>query len=209
MKRIAIFASGSGTNLENLLTKIRGKELKAVPALVFSDVPGAPCLERARKFDVPVVSFTPKAFYDKHAFESRVIETAEQYEIDYIVLAGYMRILTPRFIKRFQWRIINVHPSLLPAFRGAHAIKDAFEAKAEKTGVTIHLATENVDGGPIILQEEVPILPDDTLETLEARVHETEYRLYPRALKLVFDGKVIMEDNKIRFVGENAKTDAK
>ena len=209
MKRIAIFASGSGTNLENLLTKIRSKELKVVPALVFSDVPGAPCLERARKFDVPVVSFAPKAFYDKQAFESRVIETVEQYEVDYIVLAGYMRVLTPRFIKRFQWRIINVHPSLLPAFKGVHSIKDAFEAKEGKTGVTVHFATEDVDGGPIILQEEVPIHPDDTLETLEARVHEMEYRLYPRALKLVFDGKVIMEDNKIRFVDESAKADTK
>jgi phosphoribosylglycinamide formyltransferase-1 len=197
MKRIAIFASGSGTNLENILAKIRAKDLKCTPALVFSDAPGAPCLLRARKFDVPVISFAPKAFYDKHAFESRVIETVEQYEIDYIVLAGYMRILTPRFIKRFQWRIINVHPSLLPAFKGAHAIKDAFEAKAEKTGVTIHFATEDVDGGPVILREEVPIEPGDTLEMLEARVHETEYRLYPQALKMVFDGQVVVENGKI------------
>ena len=192
MKRLAIFASGSGTNLENLLTKIRDKELKAVAALVFSDKPGAPCLERARKFDVPVVSFPPKAFYDKYAFESRVIETVEQYEVDYILLAGYMRI-------------INIHPSLLPAFKGAHGIKDAFEARSEKTGVTVHFVTEDVDAGPIILQEQVPIHPDDTLETLEARVHETEYRLYPRALKMVFDGKVIIENNQIRFMDENTK----
>jgi len=200
VKRLAIFASGSGTNLENLLTKIRDHELKAIAALVFSDKPGAPCLERARKFDVPVVSFPPKAFYDKHAFESRVIDTVEQYEVDYILLAGYMRIITPRFIKRFPWRIINIHPSFLPEFKGAHGIKDAFEAKAEKTGVTVHFVTEDVDAGPIILQEQVPIHADDTLEMLEARVHETEYRVYPEAVRLVLEGKVTVENNQIKFV---------
>ncbi|MBI4431722.1 MAG: phosphoribosylglycinamide formyltransferase [Candidatus Omnitrophica bacterium] len=203
MKRIAIFASGAGTNLENLLAKIRDGEIKCTAALVFCDKPGAPCLARARKFDVPVVSFSPKSFMDKHAFESRLIETVEQYEIDFIVLAGYMRILTPRFIKRFPWRVINVHPSLLPAFKGAYGIREAFDAKVEKTGVTIHFVTEEVDGGPLILQEEVPVHLDDTLETLEARVHEAEYRLYPRALKLVLEGKVVIENNQIKFIEQN------
>lgn len=199
-KRLAIFASGSGTNLENLLARIRDGKLKCAAGLVFSDRPGAPCLQKARRFDVPVVSFTAQAFYDKAAFESRLAEVVDAHEIDYIALAGYMRILSPKFIRRYAWRIINIHPSLLPAFKGAHAIKDAFEAKAEKTGVTVHFATEAVDGGPVILQEEVPVLPDDTLETLEARVHETEYRIYPEALKMVFEGKVVVEDGKVRFL---------
>lgn len=194
VKRLAIFVSGNGTNMENILEHIRAGKIRAGAALVVSDNPQAYALKRAEKFNVECVIVERKRLDSKEAFEAEIRRHLERKKIDYILLAGFMRILSPSFVKAYPNRILNIHPSFLPEFPGARAIRDAFENKRRLlksgTGVTVHFVNEQVDAGPPICQKRVPIKEDDTLETLEKRVHEVEYRLYPEAVKLVLEGKV-------------------
>lgn len=193
MKKIAIFISGSGTNMENLIKVSKaGKIPGAAISLVISDQPTAGGIDKARKLGVPVQVVERNKFGSKKDFEAQIFHLIDEARIDYLVLAGYMRILSNDFVRRYPGRIINVHPSLLPAFPGAHGIKDAFEAKVKETGVTIHFVDEGVDTGPIILQRKVPVAAGETLESLEAKVHAVEYEIYPEALNLVLSGKVKM-----------------
>jgi phosphoribosylglycinamide formyltransferase-1 len=185
MKKLAIFVSGSGTNMENLILKIREQKLPYEPAVVICDKPGAKALERAGRLGVKTELVDRKLFASKELFEKAIVAKLESCGIELIALAGFMRILSSEFVQSYQGRLINIHPSYLPNFVGGHAIRDAFEAKAKETGVTVHHVVAEVDSGPIIIQRKVPILPQDTLETLEARVHAAEYELYPEALKII------------------------
>lgn len=191
MKKLAIFVSGSGTNMENILQHIRDGKIKADPALILSDNLNAQAIQRAQKFGIQAAVVDRKKFDSKEKFEEAIRHQVDQRKIDFIILAGFMRILSPSFVKTYAGRIINIHPSYLPEFPGACAIRDAYENKGKLlrsgTGVTVHFVTEDVDAGPIIKQERVPIRPDDTLESLEKRVHETEYKLYPEAINLVLN----------------------
>ena len=187
MKRVAFLVSGSGTNMCNLVERIRAGKISAEPAIVVSNKPGVKALEKAAALGVKTVVIDHKAFADRAAFDRALDECLSAHKIDLVVLAGFMRVLTEGFVKKYEGRLINIHPALLPKFPGAHAIKDAWDAKAKETGVTVHFVDSGVDTGPIILQRKVPVLPGDTLETLEARIHELEYELYPEALKLVLD----------------------
>jgi len=182
-------ASGSGSNFENIVKEIQAGRVKAQAALLICDKPGAGVLARAEKLKVPAVLVDRKAFASKEEFEAEIVRQFELTGIDLIVLAGYMRILSDTFVLRYWGRIINIHPSLLPAFPGAHGIKDAFEARVKETGVTVHFVDTGVDTGKIILQGKVPVAAGDTLETLEAKVHAVEYQIYPAALQLLLDGK--------------------
>ena len=193
MKRLAIFVSGSGTNMENLVLKIREKRLPCDPALVLCDKPGAKALERAAKLGVESLVIDRKAFAAKEIFEQGMIAELKKKKIDLIALAGFMRILSADFVNCYLGKLINIHPSYLPAFPGAHAIKDAFDAKVRETGVTVHFVIPEVDAGPVILQRKVSVLPGDTLETLETRIHAMEYELYPAALELVCSGKAVFK----------------
>lgn len=190
MKRIAILVSGDGTNMENILRKAREGKIRAEAALVVSDNPQAYALKRARKHNVECVVVERKKFDSKELFEAEIRRHLEQKKIDLILLAGFMRILSPAFVKAYRGRILNIHPALLPNFPGAHAIRDAWDAKVKKTGVTVHFVDEGVDTGPMILQREVPVEAGDTLETLEKKIHAVEYELYPEAINLVLEGKV-------------------
>jgi phosphoribosylglycinamide formyltransferase-1 len=189
MKRLAFFVSGSGTNFENLVRRIQAGEIHAEPVLVISDNPQAGALERAKRLGVEARVIDRKKYILKANFEADIIWHLEEKKIDYIVLAGFMRILSGDFVERYPRRIINIHPAYLPDFPGAHAIKDAFEAKVKETGVTVHYVDAGVDTGPVILQRRVPVEAQDTLETLEARIHALEYELYPEALKMVLERK--------------------
>lgn len=191
MKQLAIFVSGSGTNMENLVLKIRERHLACHPALVLCDQPGAKALERAAKLGVENVLLDRNTFATKELFEQAIERELQKRSVNLIALAGFMRILSAAFTARWQGRLINIHPSYLPAFRGGHAIRDAFEAKAAETGVSVHFVTPEVDAGPVILQRKVPILPEDTLASLEVRIHAVEYDLYPEALELVCSGKAV------------------
>lgn len=189
MKHIAFLVSGSGTNAENLIKRILAGEIPAVPALVISNKPGVKALEKAAALGIKTVVIDHKAYADRAAFDKALDECLEQHKIDLVVLAGFMRVLTPDFVRKYHGRLINIHPALLPKFPGAHAIQDAWDAKVHETGVTVHFVDTGVDTGPVILQKKVPVLPKDTLEMLEARIHKTEYELYPEALKIVLSGK--------------------
>lgn len=183
MKKLVIFVSGSGTNMQNLIVECHNGRIPAQAVLVISDNPEAKAIARARNYGVTVIAIDRKQFATKAEFEEVVMREVDRTKADYLVLAGFMRILSPEFVRKYKGKIINVHPSLLPAFPGANGIKDAFDAKAKETGVTIHFVDEGVDSGPVILQKKVEILPEDTLETLEEKVHAVEYELYPEALR--------------------------
>lgn len=174
--KIAVFASGSGTNFENLVKN-------EIPvALLFSDKRQAGVLERADLLGIEHATFELKEFTDKVAYESAILALLAEFEIDLVVLAGYMKIVSPTLLAAYEGRIVNIHPAYLPEFPGAHGIEDAFDAGVSQSGVTIHYVDAGVDTGEIIVQERVPILSDDTLETFEARIHEMEYLLYPQVL---------------------------
>ncbi len=189
MKRIAFLVSGSGTNMQNLIQKIKSGEIRAEAAIVISNKPGVKALDRAKELGVPSKVISHKDYATRELFDEALAQCIDSHKIDIIVLAGFMRVLTEGFVKKYYGRLINIHPALLPAFPGAHGIKDAWEAKVKETGVTVHFVDPGVDTGPIILQKKVPVLPSDTLETLEVRVHQTEYEVYPEALNLVVMGK--------------------
>ena len=185
--RIAVFCSGHGSNFQALLDAVRKKKLRAEVAAMVCDNPKARALQRAKKHGIPAVLISPKLFSTREAYEKIVVRILKNQRVDLIVLAGFMRLLTAYFIGAYHRRIINIHPSFLPAFKGAHAIRDAFEARVPETGVTAHFVTDEVDAGPVILREKVKISKKDTLPSLEKKIHAVEHRLYPRAIQRVID----------------------
>ena len=184
MKRIAIFASGSGSNFEAIVEAYLRDELNAIPAVCVCDKPGAGVTERARRLEVPVIVVSPKDFENKAAYETFLCEKLHELDIDLICLAGYMRIIGPTLLEQFPNRIINIHPSLLPSFKGAHGIRDAFEYGVKVFGVTIHFVDETLDGGKIISQSAFPYTGID-IDELESKIHATEHELYPRTINQV------------------------
>lgn len=182
--RFAVLASGSGTNLQALLD--------AYPqnvAVVAGDRKDAYAFERARRADVPVEHVDPRGFESREAYDAELADRVAAYDVGLVVGAGYMRVLSPAFLERFP-AILNVHPSLLPEFRGLDAVGRALEAGVEETGVSVHFMVEEVDAGPVVAQETVPVLPDDTKETLLERLHPVEHRLLVRAVEDYFWGRI-------------------
>src|SRR3989338_8199760 len=186
---IAVLCSGEGTHLQAILDAARSGRLRARIALVVSDRPDARALSRARRAGVPAHCLNPTSYSTRASFERALIRLLRQHRVRLICLAGFMRILSPVFVRGFRHRILNIHPALLPAFPGAHAVRDALAWGAQVTGVTVHFVDEQVDHGPIILQEAVPIRPHDTEASLLARIDRSEHRLYPKAIGLVLAGR--------------------
>ena len=178
MKKIAVFASGNGSNFQVIAEQFPVD-------FVFSDHRDAYVLERAEKLGVTAYSFELKEFDNKVAYEEAIVALLEQYDIDLVCLAGYMKIVGPTLLAAYEGRIINIHPAYLPEFPGAHGIEDAWEAGVSQSGVTIHWVDSGVDTGKVIKQVRVPRLADDTIESFEARIHEAEYQLYPEVLELL------------------------
>ncbi|MDR3353609.1 MAG: phosphoribosylglycinamide formyltransferase [Synergistaceae bacterium] len=181
--RIAILISGTGSNMDAIIRACASGRLDADIAIVISDNPGAPGIKKARSAGIETFVSRYGRETPREESESEIADVIMKRSVDWVVLAGFMKILSPGFVKTFRGRIVNIHPSLLPSFPGAHAIRDVLEAGADFTGVTIHIVDELVDHGPIIAQEEVPILPNDTEKSLAERIHEVEHRLYPRTLQ--------------------------
>lgn len=177
-RTIVIFGSGFGSNFEAIVRGIRKKGLPIRVAYVFSDNPNAYILERAKRLEVPKKVIDYRSIGNREIYNEKVLQMLEREPFDLLVLAGYMRILPPKIVRRFWRKIINIHPALLPAFRGLHAIEKAFKAGVKVTGVTVHIVDEGVDTGEILAQEPIRILPDDTLHSLEERIHKVEHRLY-------------------------------
>ena len=196
----AVFASGNGSNLQAIINAVKKRVIKANIALVVSDNPKAYALERALRARIKSVVINPKDFFDRESFDRAVIEYLKKEKIDFIVLAGFMRILSPLFIEAYPKKILNIHPALLPAFKGAHAIKDAFDYGAKITGVTVHFVDSKVDNGPIILQEPVGIHKKDTLAALENKIHKVEHRLYPQAINLFAQKRLKISGRTVKIV---------
>lgn len=183
MRNIAIFASGTGTNFEALVQAIHRDDLPVTVGLLVCDRQKAVVLQKAAALKIPTFVINFKAHASKAQAEAEILQQLTNHGIEAILLAGYMRIIGPTLLQAYPNKILNIHPALLPSFPGAHGIEDAFSAGVKTTGVTIHYIDAGIDSGPIIAQESVPILPDDTLATLAARIHQTEHRLYPAVLK--------------------------
>lgn len=191
MSKLAVFVSGSGTNMENLIKVSKeGKLAGGEVVLVISDKPGVGAIEKAQKYGVPVIVIDRKIFKTREEFEAAIIDELTSEKVDWLVLAGFMRLLSPEFVRRYAGKIVNIHPSLLPAFPGAHGIKDAYDAKVSETGVTVHFVDDGVDTGPVILQQKISVRPGESLASLETRIHAVEYDLYPEALRMVLSGKI-------------------
>jgi len=191
-------ASGTGSNLQAILQAVQRGTCPVDVRLVLSDRPEAGALEIARAAGLStVVHLSPGEYSSRTDFDAACAECIEAAGCDWIVLAGYMRILSPPFVARFRNRIVNIHPALLPAFPGAHAVRDALGRGVRITGCTIHLVNEVVDGGPILAQAAVPVLDGDTVDSLHRRIHQEEYRLYPATLSRVVKQGFRIEGQRI------------
>lgn len=181
--RIAVFASGTGSNFTAIADAIQANKIKGAQiGLVFSDKPTAPVIEKARARDYETLVLEPAVFASKAAFESKLIEELQDHAIDFIVLAGYMRIIGNTLLSAYEGRVINIHPSLLPSFPGKSGIADAFAYGVKVTGVTVHYVDAGIDTGPIIAQEIVRIDIDDTLTSVTEKIHQVEHQIYPAVL---------------------------
>jgi len=195
--RLGVLISGNGSNLQAILDACAAGTLDAEVAVVISNKPDAYGLERARRAGVSAVGLSPKHYEDALAFDRAVLGELLRHKVDWVAMAGYMRLLGSHVLDAFPQRVLNLHPALLPAFPGADAIREAFNAGVSETGVTVHIANEEYDKGPIIAQEAVAVLPDDTLESLEERVHAVEHRLYPKVLRWIAEGRVSVCEGKV------------
>ncbi|MFV9511473.1 phosphoribosylglycinamide formyltransferase [Tepidibacillus sp. LV47] len=187
MKKIAVFASGYGSNFQSLVNAEKEGKLHAHIALLVTDRPDSYVVERAKKEGIPIFAFRPKEFINKSQYEQMIIQKLQEYKIDWIVLAGYMRIVGKDLLEAYPNQIINLHPSLLPSFPGKNAIEQAYQYGVKWTGVTVHFVDDGIDTGPILLQEVVEIRDDDTIETLEERIHQVEHQLLVKAVNLIVD----------------------
>ena len=200
MQRFAVFVSGNGSNLQAIIDAVNKKEIKADLALVFSNNRKAFALKRAKEAGIKSLCLVRKDYAAPQSYDRDIVIHLKENKIDFIVLAGYMKILTPFFIKQFPNKILNVHPSLLPSFKGARAIKDAFTYGAKITGVTIHFVDDKMDHGPIISQEGFKIPQKDSLEKLEEHIHRVEHKVYPKAIAQFADGKLKVEGRRVRIL---------
>lgn len=200
MQKFAVFISGNGSNLQAIIDARKAGEIKAELALVVSSNEKAFGLKRAAEAGIPTKVFNPANYTNRQSVDRDMVIELKAHKIDFIVLAGYMRLLTPYFVEQFPNKILNVHPSLLPSFKGVDGIKDAFTYGVKTTGVTIHFVSEKMDAGPIILQDSVKINEDDTLETLEEKIHRVEHRLYPKAVALLAEGKLKIRGRKVSII---------
>ena len=197
---IAVFCSGNGTNLHAIIGSWKKGHIKADIKLVVSDLPDCYALTRAKNAGIKTLVIERKNFKTKKDFEAEILKVLKRENIDLIVLAGYMRILSGDFISAYENKILNIHPALLPSFKGAHGIRDAFEYGVKITGVTVHFVTKDMDAGPIILQSSVKVTEDDTEETLAEAIHEEEHKIYPRAIQLFVEGKLKIEGRKVTIL---------
>lgn len=206
MIHVGVLASGNGTNLQAILDASQApKSIGAKVAVVISNEPQAFALERARKMGVDAVVVNHRDFDTRERFEEKLIEELDSREVDLVCLAGFMRILTPFFVRHYQGRMMNIHPALLPLFGGKGFYGDkvhraALESGMKFSGCTVHFVTEETDGGPIILQAVVPILDDDTAETLAGRIHKKEHEIYPEAVKLFAEGRLEVTGKRVRIL---------
>ena len=194
---IAILCSGSGTNLQAIIDAAKRGVIPAKIAIVVSDNKDAFALERARKAGIETLVLDKREFKTREEFDKKIIGSLKSKDVGLVVLAGFMRLLSAHFIKEYKNKIMNIHPALLPSFKGTHSIKDALEYGVKVTGVTVHFVDEKLDHGPVILQRAVELEEGDTEDTLLERVHKEEHRMYPEAIKLFAEGKLAIKGRRV------------
>jgi phosphoribosylglycinamide formyltransferase 1 len=195
--RLAVLASGRGSNLGAILDACRRDEFPARVVVVVSDREGAAALQRARGDGVDGVFLDPKAYDDRAAYDQALVATLERYRPGLVCLAGFMRLLSPAFVGAWAGRLMNIHPSLLPAFPGLHPHRQALEYGVKVSGATVHFVDDGVDTGPVVLQASVPVRSDDTEDTLSARILAEEHRIYPEAIRLFAEGRLAIAGRRV------------
>ena len=197
---LGVLCSGRGSNLQSIMEAIDKGQFKAELGIVLTDKPEAKALERAEAAGIKAVCVNRKECSGQQDFEEKLVAELRQAGVTCVVLAGFMRILSPYFVNEFKHQILNIHPSLLPSFCGAHAHRDVLAYGTKVSGCTIHFVDEGMDHGPIILQDTVPVMDDDTEDTLAARVLVKEHVLYPKAIQLFVDGRLeLVDDRHVRI----------
>lgn len=205
MKKIAVLVSGSGSNLQSIIDSVESGYLKIQIAVVLSNKEEAYGLTRAKNHGIPAQVIRHGDFESREEFETSLIEVFDGYGVDLLVLAGFMRVLTPLFVSHYHHRIINIHPAILPSFPGTHSQKQALDYGVRFSGCTTHFVDEGTDTGPIIIQAIVPVLPDDTEESLGARILKEEHRIFPESLKLWSEGRLLIEGRKVKILRDKAE----
>ena len=198
--RIAVLLSGRGSNFKAIHEAAEAGRINAEIAFVFSNVDGAPGLAAARERGLETLFINPRLYPNREEYDKEVVREVRKRHVDLVCLAGYMRILTPYFCREFKNRAMNIHPALLPAFPGLHVQKKALEWGVRFSGATVHFVAEDVDMGPIILQTVVPVLQDDTEDTLADRILVEEHKIYPESVKLYFEGRLEVRGRRV-FIG--------
>jgi phosphoribosylglycinamide formyltransferase 1 len=202
MKSIVILISGRGSNMQAIVRAARNGNWPVRIAAIISNRPDAPGLAFAQQHQIPTVTVPSKNYSDRTAFDGALKQEIDRFFPDLVVLAGFMRILTAEFVAHYAGRLLNIHPSLLPSFPGLHTHRQALEAGVKLHGATVHFVTAQLDHGPIVAQEAVPVMPDDTEETLSARVLEAEHRLYPAAILDAVEGRLSISNGCVRVAAK-------
>ncbi|MCX7982077.1 MAG: phosphoribosylglycinamide formyltransferase [Syntrophales bacterium] len=195
--KLGILVSGNGSNLQAIIDAIEQGLLDAKIEVVISNNPEAYALRRCEKHGINYVILKHEDYTSREEFDRAMVSIMQHYEVELVVMAGFMRILTPEFIRAFPLRIMNIHPALLPSFPGLHGQKKAFDYGVKFSGCTVHFADEGVDTGPIIIQAVVPVYPDDTVDTLAARILKEEHRIYPQAIQWFAEGRLEVKGRKV------------
>ena len=201
MVNIGILVSGSGSNLQSIIDNIAAGRLNAEIGVVISNDPEAYALQRARECDIHAVVVDHRDFPNREDFDRRMVDILKTYRVELVVMAGFMRLLTPLFLNTFPMRIMNIHPALLPSFPGIHAQQKAVAYGVKFSGCTVHFADEGVDTGPVIIQSVVPVHDDDTAETLAARILKEEHRIYPQAIQFFAEGRIEFTGRRVHIRG--------
>lgn len=199
---LGILASGRGSNLQSIIDAILAGKLSAEIGVVISDKPDANALKRAADLNLTAVCVDRKQYKTQQEFEQALVTELKLHQVELVILAGFMRILSPYFVHAFANRIMNIHPSLLPAFPGKHAQEQAIQYGAKVSGCTVHFVDEGMDSGPIILQQTVPVMPDDTPATLAERILQQEHVIYPQAIKLYIEKRLQIEGRMVKVVDQ-------
>ncbi|EPR32821.1 phosphoribosylglycinamide formyltransferase [Alkalidesulfovibrio alkalitolerans DSM 16529] len=199
---LAVLVSGSGSNLQAVIDRIESGALDARLRLVLSNKPQAYGLERARKHGVPALCLEHGSFPDREAFDAEMVRLIREHGADTVAMAGFMRMVTPRFLSAFPGRVVNIHPALLPSFPGVHGQRDAADYGVRFSGCTVHFVDEKMDNGPIIIQAVVPAYPGDDGKSLGARILELEHRIYPQALQWLAQGRLTVSGRKVLLANE-------
>jgi phosphoribosylglycinamide formyltransferase-1 len=203
--RVGLLISGRGSNMSALIAAMQDGRIAADPAVVVTNVPGAGGLAHAERAGIPTVVLDHREIRPRRVHEQRVIEALQDHRVDLVCLAGYMRLLSPLIVAAFPGRILNIHPSLLPAFPGLHAQLQALEYGVGVAGCTVHFVDEECDHGPIILQASVPVKAGDTEESLSTRILEQEHLIYPRAVQMFFENQLSIEGRRVRVAMPRAR----